>query len=1051
MIKDYMKKEFLIAAIICWILALFCILGIADAATYYVDTTCTDTNPASATVDGAAYDSVTPACTGGSDSYFVTIADLNAAAATTAPGDTISFRKGQTWRDHLNIPESGSAGLVYTYTSHGSGADPIISGADIEASWNSEAVGGEDFTDGSGDYPEAYWYFEEESGTRYDETVNNNDMEDINTVTRSATKQQGSYSALFEDDNDEELRLAYADVSSDFPLKQDPTTDFTIGGWVYFTKAWDDDDAIFSFKNSSNSEGIQIRVNDNKIEAQWYDNPDWKVTVADDAASTTTWYHVAVRWQGSTDDQVALFIDGLEQTDTETTAAFIEMTGDNLRFGNRNTVDRPAAVLLDEWFAFDTALSDGQILAIKNTGLAGDILSWYATGWSSDPNQVFEDGVRLAEVANKVDLTTGTWWWDDPNDRVYIRTTGDDDPSGYTVEISARDYNITASGPDYITIDGLTLKNAREKNIFTSNASTNWTVQNTTATYAYSRGIHFGGGSIDALIDSCIVSYAGQTGIEPEAQMIVRDSEIHHNAIINQGTGAGIHAYGTGGREDILIENNYLHDNGPAALTGNMTGIGIWIDGRGGTPGYQTSATIIRYNLIENDKTGIMLEIVSNASVYGNVIHDLTYETPYWYSGTGIVLMEGVHDNLIYNNTIEDIAFGLGVRGDGTADDVTGNIFKNNIVANYSNRFLDTRNGGENDGTNGSGNVYTYNCFDVESTNFVQWGSGVYYSTYDAWETAYGGTTNSIESDPLLTNPGADDFTLQAGSPARNGAVYLPGYTIRLRPGSSWPDNVLIMEDALTIGAYGYLSVTGGVSIQDMHKAVIARKNAAASVCPSWDSSYAFAWDGSFNGGTTDENRDQACTGGSATLDGTNTLGAFSGSGAATIWTSDGATDQLTWALSSSEVDVDAASGWTVCMEIRNHSMANSDNHIWGYEGNGTNHLTIRMDEVTSSTYNIDFRYTGTDTGKTADGTATLNANGTNWYTVGGSWDIDETEDLSVYDSSDWLGDEDSLAAWIGTESEMGIHNLITRTADTFDVRKLVIVSGFEVKCPWLP
>ena len=49
---------------------------------------------ASATVDGSAYDPATFACTGGSDSYYVTIADINAAAATLAPGDTISFKKG---------------------------------------------------------------------------------------------------------------------------------------------------------------------------------------------------------------------------------------------------------------------------------------------------------------------------------------------------------------------------------------------------------------------------------------------------------------------------------------------------------------------------------------------------------------------------------------------------------------------------------------------------------------------------------------------------------------------------------------------------------------------------------------------------------------------------------------------------------------------------------------------------------------------------------------------------------------------------------------------
>jgi hypothetical protein len=56
----------------------------------------------------------------------------------------------------------------------------------------------------------------------------------------------------------------------------------------------------------------------------------------------------------------------------------------------------------------------------------------------------------------------------------------------------------------------------------------------------------------------------------------------------------------------------------------------------------------------------------------------------------------------------------------------------------------------------------------VEFANFIEWGNGVYKSTYDAWETAYGGTTNSIEADPIFVSPATGDFHLQSTSPCRN-------------------------------------------------------------------------------------------------------------------------------------------------------------------------------------------------------------------------------------------------------------------------------------------
>lgn len=93
---------------------------------YYVDNTITDTHVASATPDCTNYDPVAFTCGGGSASAYATIADIN--ASTFQPDDQILFRKGQTWREQLTVPSSGTSGHPITFGAFGSGVAPIVGG-----------------------------------------------------------------------------------------------------------------------------------------------------------------------------------------------------------------------------------------------------------------------------------------------------------------------------------------------------------------------------------------------------------------------------------------------------------------------------------------------------------------------------------------------------------------------------------------------------------------------------------------------------------------------------------------------------------------------------------------------------------------------------------------------------------------------------------------------------------------------------------------------------------------------------------------------------------
>ena len=94
------------------------------AATYYVDSSITDTHVGSATPDCTNYDPVAFTCSGGSASAYKTIADINAGSFTS--DDQILFRKGQTWRETLIVPSSGTSGHPITFGAFGSGALPRL-------------------------------------------------------------------------------------------------------------------------------------------------------------------------------------------------------------------------------------------------------------------------------------------------------------------------------------------------------------------------------------------------------------------------------------------------------------------------------------------------------------------------------------------------------------------------------------------------------------------------------------------------------------------------------------------------------------------------------------------------------------------------------------------------------------------------------------------------------------------------------------------------------------------------------------------------------------
>ena len=227
-------------------------------------------------------------------------------------------------------------------------------------------MSGENFTDGTGPKPEAWWYFEETAGaSRLDGSGNGNTLADTNTVGQSSDHKQGLYSAQFVAASSQRLSRASADLSANYPLKLSPTTAFTIGGWFYCTNLPGTEMQLYAHAGSSPGLYISVRAN-NYIRVRVREGAVWPYVESNSAISATTWYHVVGRWDGT---HLHIFMNGVKQT-AEVDVADVNEVDAVLYLGTLGTTLYFNG-LMDEWFAFSSALTDAQIADIYNYSLEG--------------------------------------------------------------------------------------------------------------------------------------------------------------------------------------------------------------------------------------------------------------------------------------------------------------------------------------------------------------------------------------------------------------------------------------------------------------------------------------------------------------------------------------------------------------------------------------------------------------------------------------------------------------------------------------------------------
>ena len=417
--------------------------------------------------------------------------------------------------------------------------------------------------------------------------------------------------------------------------------------------------------------------------------------------------------------------------------------------------------------------------------------------------QVFEDGTRLAQnTTSSASLQAGQWYLDTGNSYIWVYTVAGNSPAGHTMEISVRQDCI--SPIDYFVLQNLTVKNAAWSGVDVNNywgALHSVTITGMTAQNNYIDGIAVydsgSGYSIsNVVVSGNTTSGNGSAGIDVWANVsTISPVSITGNTLHDDNWNSTVSAFGAihvfgPNVSNLTIEHNLVYNAGSGLPSFKAypniywTGSGIYIDTVG------SNAVIAYNNLYNNNADGLVLEEVTGAAVYGNIAYN--------NGVAGFTLDRIGHTNLVYNNTSygNSIGFQLWAPGNSTPGDLTNNQLINNIGVSNTVAALMAVDGGENDGTYGSGNIYTYNAFGAAATNFIEWGSSTYKSIYSAWETATGncgtsGCSHSIQTAPTFTNAAGNNFTLASGSSAIDAGTNLGStYEMGLNPSSSWPSSV---------------------------------------------------------------------------------------------------------------------------------------------------------------------------------------------------------------------------------------------------------------------
>lgn len=741
---------------------------------------------------------------------------------TFSPDDIIHPIRGGEWRETYIPPSSGTSGHPIETEPYGTGADPIFNGADLKATgdWTSEATSGL-----------AAWSVTD-TGSKIDlhadgahsgtQGVRIHSTDKVAAyITRTFTASQAVHMTLW--------------------VKMDKDT----GTWsVGFKK-------LASVNNGATAVGLCfMRIDNGNLQLYSQLNLSTGSDVCDyfTCWADALWHKIDLQYKvgTSSDAYHKVYVDDVEKRNS---------TGLNSNKGN------PDRVLLGD-IAVDSAGSDAYkyiddvtVTDGSNTLLAenfeGATLYQYAGGYTANPTNVWSGGTKLTLAADKAALDATKYWWDDPNDRIYIYSaTAPDD-----VEIAARTYGIDASEREYLTLSGLTVqKTSQCVRLYSWNTDrvgiiidactlepcydslsagvyatvgtgsyTGVTVRNCAIT-PYSTGAHlftdnqygvyFVSGVSDSAITGNTITAAGKhciccwhgSGLTVSDNILSGpgehciDCKDNHGVTISGNTCSDsgeysivVHAVDSAGTSyDNIVTGNTV------TLAGQLAGVdhghGVGLTSGIALIGVRSSEVLLNH-VATSYGAGLFVHDNESAANNNIVRHNLIRGNGTGGTNGGITL-EDVVGAKIYHNTIYDQgSTGYGIYCVGGAN-TTGITINNNAIHTAAGNLIRVLAAAQ------TAIAIDYNDYYADGAAAFYWTATAY--DFAEWKTNSGQDAHSpTPADPLLVNAGGTteaDYYLTKLSPCRNKGVVIAG--INDGYSGSAPD----------IGAFEYTAVPGAAT-----------------------------------------------------------------------------------------------------------------------------------------------------------------------------------------------------------------------------------------------
>ena len=198
----------------------------------------------------------------------------------------------------------------------------------------------------------------------------------------------------------------YADIANESNF--DFTGDLTISAWIYATTVDSNYHAI-AVKAEASAYALEISDSD-KVQCAVHDGTDYRIGVANSAASASQWYHAVGVVNGT---EVALYLDGVKQTTTGILTAAVSTNDYALSIASNPGASRGAYFdgTIDEVRISDIARSEDWIEACYRNQSGAYVHPWRNGDWPYRQAIVIDSSITTDDLTDfplMVKITEGT-------------------------------------------------------------------------------------------------------------------------------------------------------------------------------------------------------------------------------------------------------------------------------------------------------------------------------------------------------------------------------------------------------------------------------------------------------------------------------------------------------------------------------------------------------------------------------------------------------------------------------------------------------------------